>query len=188
MAGWKKDATTEGTHSLNLEGAVNILSVDSAGPPKTTDNALALSLVFSHGYILKAGTGYSVFLGSNTAFIYTSFDPPGSAADGHTMTLAVMPNLVFHKDLGHNFELSSGGSAGLSLNMYSKAEVPDLGFAKSGHTLLTSNAEINLGLRWVKDNFAFEGSVNESLLQSGPNFISGMNNSMFGRIGVSLAI
>ncbi len=192
MAGWKKDATTEGTHSLNVEASLNLISVKNAPPApiaSATDKQTEISVMFSHGYLLKAGTGYSVCLGSNSTFIYSKDDQPGTTADPDHTGLSVAPHLAFQKDLGHNFEFSSGASARLSYDMYSNTAIVLPGPATQEATrLLTSSADVNLGLRWVKDNFAIQGSLNEALLQGGPNFISGAVNPLFAQVGVSLGI
>ena len=183
MAGWKKDATTEGTHSLNVEASYSMTNIKVDGPPATEEKQNLLNIMFSHGYILKAGTSYSIFLGDNTAVVYFTDDVPAPTPDPDQTGFSVSPNLVFHKDLGHNFELSSGASATLSYNMFSN---PLPAGTQEASRLLTSSAAIDLGLRWVKDNFAFEGSVNEAILAGGPNFISGSINPMFAQVGISL--
>ena len=45
-----------------------------------------------------------------------------------------------------------------------------------------------VGLRWVKDNFALEGSLKEAFLANGPNFIGGASQGLLGPIGISLGI
>jgi len=185
MAGWKKDATTEGTHALNAEATLVMSSLETdPATAKTTETGV--DVAFYHGYILKAATGYSVFLGSSTHLIYDATNLPAPTPDPDQMGISIAPNLVFHKTLGHDFELTSGASTTLS---YFMASNPAVGVDDSKQ-LLTTNAAINLGLRWVKDNFAFEGTVNQALIQHGPDFISGGNAGfpMFGQIGMSLAI
>ncbi len=191
MAGWKKDATTEGTHSFNVETSFNLISIENApGAPAltTTRKQKYFSLMFSHGYLLKAGTGYSVCLGSNSTFIFSKDDQPSPAEDPDSTGLSVAPHLAFQKDLGHNFEFSAGASASLSYNMYSNTAIVPGPPTQEATRLLTSSADVNLGLRWVKDNFAIQGSLNEALLQGGPNFISGAVNPLFAQVGVSLGI
>jgi hypothetical protein len=183
MGGWKKDATSEGTHSLNVELVYDHTSIEVETPSsKTSGNEVKLT--FSHGYILKSGTGYSVFLGSNSNFMYAAQDLPGATSDPSHMGLSVAPNLVFHKALSEHFEFTSGASARLSYDTFENT-----GAFQENSALLTSDADINLGLRWVKDNFSVQGSLNESLLSTGPNFITGggaPTNTLFGQVGVSL--
>jgi hypothetical protein len=188
MAGWKKDATTEGTHALNAELTLNKSSIES-GTPKVTEDIMSINFMFSHGYILKAGTGYSVFLGDNSVFTYSTDDVPATTADPDGMGISIAPNLVFHKDLGHNFEFTSGAAAALSYNTVSNASIaPPAPANQEGSRLLTGSANIDLGLRWVKDNFSIQGNLSEALLQAGPNFVSGATNPMFAQVGVSLGI
>ena len=194
MGGWKKDATTEGTHALNAEVSVNLSSIEATGgTPAATVKASSTSVTanFYHGYILKATNSYSVFLGETSSFNFEKTDNPAPTADPDHTGLSVMPNLAFQKQLGKGFEVSAGASAGLSYDRYSNMPAPPLlGTPSEATKLLTAQANVQLGLRWVKDNFAVEGSFNEALLQRGPYFISGGAAAlpMYAQVGVSLGI
>ncbi len=186
MAGWKKDATTEGTHSLNVEASMDFSSIDPP-TPKTSGTNIAVN--FYHGYILKSTAAYAVFLGSTATYSMLSIDNPTPFKDPSHTHFALMPNMAFQKILGKGFEITTGGSAGLSYDMYKNATNPANIAGDEGAVLITPVANVQVGARWVLDNFAFEGSVNQNLLSNGPNFISGTAPTpMFAQIGVSLGI
>ena len=189
QAGWKKDATTEGTHSLNVELGY-IFGSHTEKPTDPDESVNIITLNGYHGYILKANSDYSVFLGCNGAFIWQSDKSTTPKVDASHMGLAVMPNMSFQKQLGKGFEVFTGGSVSLGYDMYTdEVGVP---FPPAGSTdasqILTSGADVAVGLRWAKDNFAFEGSVNDVLLKNGPQLISGTATAggMFAEVGMSL--
>jgi hypothetical protein len=187
MGGWKKDATGQGTHSLNIEAAYNMGSheVDPSTPAIDT-KVNELGVVFGHGYILKASTDYSVFLGVNTGVQWHAESYETAPTDRDSINLFASPNMAFQKNLGKGFEVFSGGSVTAAFTKYSNIPVG----TQDGTALLTAGADVAVGLRWVKDNFAFEGSISENLLQTGPYFISGNDNAagMFLEVGMSLGI
>ena len=193
MAGWKKDATTEGTHSLNAELAYTLGKNTSDGRTPATDNSVNLvTLNGAYGYILKATTDYSVFLGTNAGFLWQA-DKNGAVDASHVGFFAT-PNLAFQKQLGHGFEGFSGGSVTASFDTYSdEVPPPTAGGPAAGATdwttLLTGSADVAVGLRWVKDNFALEGSLKETVLQNGPYVVGGnTNQGLFVDVGMSLGI
>lgn len=187
MGGWKRDATTEGTHSLNVEANYNMGSheVDPAIPAIDT-KVNELGVFFGHGYILKATTDYSVFLGVNTGVQWHAESFEAAPTDRDSIALFASPNMAFEKNLGKGFEIFSGGSVTAAFTKYSNIPVG----AEDASRLVTAGADVALGLRWIKDNFALEGSVSENILQTGPYFISGNDNTagMFVQVGMSLGI
>lgn len=187
LAGWKKDATTEGTHAFNVEALYN-LSSSTVDPGGIKTKVNAFGVMFSHGYILKASQSYSVFLGSNNSLAYSTTDNPAPTADPDFTTVSLSPNMVFQKQLGKGFETFAGASGSLVFAM-GNAGVGDAG----NSTLNTTGADASVGLRWAKDNFALEGTVNQALLKSGPNFIGGNGgtangNGLFAKFGLALGI
>jgi hypothetical protein len=191
MAGWKKDATTEGTHAMNVEFNYTF-GQNSADPTDPEGSVNILMLNGYHGYILKANSDYSVFLGCNGGFIWQSDKTTLPAdVDASHIGISIMPNMSFQKQLGKGFEVFSGGSITASYDMYND-EPPAGGFPPAGSTdasqILTSGADVAVGLRWAKDNFAFEGSVTEALLKNGPQLVSGTTTpgGMFAEVGMSL--
>jgi hypothetical protein len=191
MGGWKKDATTQGTHSLNVEAVYNMGSheVDPSTPAIDT-KINELSVVFSHGYILRASTDYSVFLGVNAGSLWHAESWEAAPQDRDRLLGFATPNMAFQKQLGKGFEVSSGGSVTLSYETFSNLAPNGSVGPEDATDLLTAGADVAVGLRWVKDNFAFEGSISENLLQTGPYFISGNDNAagMFVEVGMSLGI
>jgi hypothetical protein len=191
MVGWKKDATTEHTHALNAEVTYNYSSneVDPSTPTdKTTLNELIVAL--SHGYILKASTDYSVFLGVNGGLSWQSAKQETPDLDASHIGVFASPNLAFQKQLGKGFEGFSGGSVTLSYDTYSDMPVPFAAGAPTDATeLLTAGADVAVGLRWVKDNFALEGGLKESVLANGPYIVGGnAGQGLFYNLGISLGI
>lgn len=189
MLGWKKDATTEGTHSLNVEAVYN-LSSHEVDPSTPTEESTLNDLVvtFGHGYILKANPSYSVFLGSNTFVGWQSESVEGVDDDFSDIILGVSPNLAFQKQLGKGFEGFAGGSATLSYEMVSNGTVgtPAVN-AEEASFLLTSGADVEVGLRWNKENLAIEGGLKESVLANGPNIIGGnAGQGLFFNLGMAL--
>ncbi len=171
MAGWKKDASQAGEHALNVELNMNFSS-NKAGAAK---NGLTnINLSFYHGYILQASDDFSVFLGSNNSFIYNSASAdPGPDASGYT--IASTPNISFQKKLGWGFDTQAG--AGVTIAYVTQED---------NNAALTDGADMSLGLRWTKDNFAIEGLVREALLSNGPQFIGGGAPGLFASIGLSV--
>jgi hypothetical protein len=178
MAGWKKDATTEGTHAYNLEASYNSEMVSLENP--TVDATVnILSIMPAWGYILRANSSYSVFLGANGLLSYIKPE------DGSAYEISVSPNFAFQKQFGKGFEGFSGFAVTASWD--SESDVPVDGVASS--QLLTGGADMAVGLRWVKDNFALEGSLKETVLANGPYLIGGnTNQGLLASIGLSLGI
>jgi hypothetical protein len=175
MAGWKKDATTEGTHALNVELLFLMQSINLENP--TLDNTVnEFRVTPSWGYIVRANSSYSVFIGTNAMLDFIHPE------DGNYMAVVLSPNFAFHKQLGKGFEGFSGGS--VSGQWLTQWDTQADGFESS--KMQTFGADVAVGLRWVKDNLAFEGSLSESLLSSGPNFVGGGTPGLFGQIGLSL--
>lgn len=194
LGGWKKDATSEGTHALNLEGTLNYSMKKNEAPPLDTVTVTALDLWFYHGYILKASESYSVFLGSNSELMLQLEDWNVAPTSRNHYRLAVLPNLAFQKRLAWGFEGFAGAVVGLSWDMWdgiaptTPIGAPPVG-ADARTDYLTGSADVSLGLRWVKDNFAVEGSLRDALLANGPHFIGGnAAPGMFAQVGVSLGI
>lgn len=181
MAGWKKDATTEGTHALNIEGTYQMeMSSDETPPAPDVDATTSvLTIMPAWGYILKANSDYSVFLGANSTEQYSAFE------QGSAYSLALTPNIAFQKQLGKGFEGFSGFS--VTGSWAATSDVPADGAETSN--LLTGGADVTVGLRWVKDNLAFEGFLKESVLSNGPYLIGGnAGQGLFLNIGLSLGI
>lgn len=176
MAGWKKDATTEGTHAFGIEGSY-ASEMRSLENPTVDEKFNTINLAPAWGYILRANNSYSVYLGTNGLLSYMKPE------DGSAFAIAISPNFAFHKHFIWGFEGFSGFS--VTGSMYSEKDMPeDTEFSQ----LLTSGADMAVGLRWVKDNFALEGSLKESFLANGPNFIGGGTQGLLGQIGLSLGI
>ena len=191
MAGWKKDATTEHTHAFNVELAYDMSKhkVDPSTPTEeVTENDLTLNV--SHGYILKQSADYSVFLGCNGAFLFVTQKVTNPSTDLSHYGAMASPNLAFQKLFGYGFEGFSGASATLSFDTYDNIAPPFLApGATSASQLLTGGADVNVGLRWVKDNFALEGSLKETVLQNGPYLIGGTaDQGLFANVGIALGI
>ncbi len=193
MAGWKKDATTEGTHSMNVE--FNYTFGKNTTDPGNLDNSVNILMLNGyHGYILKAASDYAVFLGCNGGFLWRADKTSTPNVDASEIGINVMPNMSFQKQLGKGFEVFSGGGVSLNYNMFTDEPAGAGGFPPAGSTdasqIVTTGADVSLGLRWVKDNFAFEGSVTEALLHNGPQVISGTTTpgGMFAEVGMSLGI
>jgi hypothetical protein len=182
MGGWKKDATAEGTHSFNIEATyVMAMHTDDTPPaPDVDDNANILAIMPMWGYILRMNSDYSVFVGVNSRETYQSTDVGGVTSGMYSLELT--PNICFQKQLGHGFE----GFSGFSVSGSYSATTIDNASNDESSDLLTGGADMTVGLRWVKDNLAFEGSLSEALLSSGPNFVGGGTPGLFGQIGLSL--
>ena len=191
MVGWKKDATTEGTHSLNAELSYLLGKNTTDGLAANLDNSTnQISMYFSHGYILKATSDYSVFLGTNGGLGWQADKTNIPSVDGSHIGVFAMPNFAFQKQLGHGFEGFSGASVTGAFDTYSD-EMPagtppgttDLS------TLMTGSADVAVGLRWVKDNFALEGSLKETVLANGPYIVGGnAGQGLFVNVGMALGI
>jgi hypothetical protein len=184
MAGWKKDATTEGTHSFNVEGSyVMGMHTNDAVTPNVDDKVNFLTLMPAWGYILRANNDYSVFVGVNSTESFIAEEV--GTVDGSRYSLALMPNIAFQKQLGRGFEAFSGFS--VTGSFASTTDEPAEGNSTS--QLLTGGADVDVGLRWVKDNLAFEGNLKEAFLANGPYIIGGnANQGLFWSIGLALGI
>jgi hypothetical protein len=193
MAGWKKEAAGEGTHALNAELSYTLGKNNSDGTAADFDNSMnQVFLGFYHGYILKAGNDYSVFLGSNSSYIWQADASDAPSVDASHTGFSVSPNIAFQKEFGKGFEGFSGASVTASYDTYSdepaSAPFPP-GGASDASRILTGGADVAVGLRWVKDNFALEGSLKETLLQNGPYLIGGnAGQGMFVNVGMALGI
>ncbi|HKP96465.1 MAG TPA: hypothetical protein VJ385_11975 [Fibrobacteria bacterium] len=181
MGGWKKDATTEGTHAFNIEATYQLeMSKDETPPdPDVKATTTVLTILPAWGYILRANNDYAVFLGANSTDWYSAFE------QGSAYSLALTPNIAFQKQLGKGLEGFSGFS--VTGSWTASSDVPADGAEAS--TLLTGGADVTVGLRWVKDNLAFEGSLKESVLSNGPYLIGGnAGQGLFMNIGLALGI
>lgn len=178
MAGWKKDATTEGTHAFNIEASYTSEMVSLENP--TADDKLnTIGLMPAWGYILRANTSYAVFLGANGLLSYIKPE------DGGRFVVSLSPNFAFQKQFANGFEGFSGFAVNASWESQSDIGADGEEFSR----LLTGGADMAVGLRWVKDNFALEGSLKETVLANGPYFIGGnTNQGLLGSIGLSLGI
>jgi hypothetical protein len=192
LAGWKKDATTEGTHSLNAELSYLLGKNTSDGQATELDNSTnQIRFNFFHGYILKATSDYSVFLGDNSGLLWQSDKTKNPDVDGSHVSVMAAPNIAFQKQFGHGFEGFSGASVTAAFDTYSdEAPIPPAPAGTTDYTtLLTGSADVEVGLRWVKDNFALEGSLKETVLFNGPYLIGGnAGQGLFGNVGISLGI
>jgi hypothetical protein len=182
MAGWKKDATVEGTHSFNVEGNYVLgLHTDDTPTPNVDDMVNMLTIMPMWGYILRANSDYSVFIGTNglLAFENDSVGP----THGNQYTVSLSPNIAFQKQFGHGFE----GFSGFSVTALLHGVQDEPANNNSSSTMLTGGADVSVGLRWVKDNFALEGSLKEAVLANGPYLIGGnAGQGLFVNIGMAL--
>ncbi len=182
MAGWKKDATVEGTHSFNLEGNYVLgLHTDDAPTPDVDDMVNSLAIMPMWGYVLRANSDYSVFVGANglLAFENDSVGP----MHGNQYAVSVSPNIAFQKQFGHGFE----GFSGFSVTALLRGAQDEPANNDESTTMLTGGADVAVGLRWVKDNFALEGSLKEAVLANGPYLIGGnAGQGLFVNIGMAL--
>lgn len=178
MVGWKKDATTEGTHALNVEAVYQMAMEDLENPTAdATDTRVAV--IPAWGYIFKASSDYSVFLGANGLLDYIAFET------GNTFGASVSPNIALHKQLSQRFE----GFAGFSVTGMLSTANDRAGSGSEGSTLMTGGADVAVGLRWVKDNLALEGSLKETVLANGPYLIGGnAGQGFFLSVGLSMGI
>lgn len=187
MAGWKKDATTEGTHALNAELILNIENWESKVGTATAKRGINdFQLWFYHGYILKDAGTFKVFTGSNSLVQFQTRDWDAAPTDRSIGVVSVTPNMSFQKTLGHGFEATAG--AGVTAAWISQTNMPSgANNLDKSTTFLTGGADMAVGLRWVYENFAFEGAVKELMLSNGPQFIGGnAAPGMFAQIGLSV--
>lgn len=184
MAGWKKDATTEGTHALNIElGYILGMHTNDAPDPDLDDKANVFTLLPSWGYILRAAPGYSVFIGANGEIFVENDDV--APVNGNQYGVSVSPNFAFQKQFGKGFEGFSGFSVTASYDGTSDEPADN----QESSQYLTGGADVTVGLRWVKDNFALEGSLKEAVLANGPYLIGGnAGQGLFAQIGMALGI
>lgn len=193
IGGWKRNATTEGTHALNAEAILNYSMKRNEAAPTDSVTFTALDLWFYHGYILKQAPGYSVFLGSNSEVLLQFEDWNTDPEDRGHYRVAVTPNLAFQKSLAWGFEGFAGGSVTVSWDRFDGSAPNTFSPAPAGADertdFLTGSADVALGLRWVRENLAVEGILSDALLANGPQFIGGDGASgMFLQVGVSLGI
>ncbi|GEM_PF-2274813 len=178
MGGWKKDATTEGTHAVNIELSYTSEMIRLKNP--TLEATLStINVMPAWAYILRANSSYSVFVGANGLLSYLHPE------NGNAYDVSVSPNFAFQKQFGHGFE----GFSGFSVTASWSSET-DLGVAgEEGSQLLTGGADMAVGLRWVKDNFAFEGALKDVVLANGPYLIGGnAGQGLMSSVGISLGI
>ena len=182
MAGWKKDATTEGTHSFNIEGSYVLgMHTDDAPSPDADDKVNILAIMPMWGYVIRANSDYAVFVGANSALVFENDDV--GAVNGNSYAVSVSPNIAFQKQLGRGFEGFSGFS--VTALLAGSSDVPASG--NSTLDLVTGGADVSVGLRWAKDNFALEGSLREAVLANGPYLIGGnAGQGLFFNIGMGL--
>jgi hypothetical protein len=186
--GWKKDATSEGTHALNAELAFDYSSLENESPGDDDATLTEVILSFAHGYILRQTQSYDVFLGSNSALVVRLGDFDVAPTDRTLYGISVSPNIAFQKNLMWGFEGFAGVSATLAWEMYEgTAESPIITTSTEGTNLLTTGGSMDLGLRWVKDNLAIEGRVAPTFLSTGPNFIGG-GTGFLAEVGLALGI
>jgi hypothetical protein len=188
LAGWKKDATNEGTHALNVELSYLFGSSVTDGVTPGFDNTTnQIFLTFMHGYILKSASDYAVFLGDNSGLFWQADhrDNPTSV-DASNFGVFISPNIAFQKQFRHGFEGFSGAAFTVAINS-SEDQPPATNTEVTSYT--TGGADVALGLRWVYDNFAVEGSLKEAFLLNGPYLIGGnTNQGLNAQIGISLGI
>lgn len=189
LVGWKKDATTEGTHALNAELGFDYSSHENESTPGDDDATLSeIVLGFAHGYILRQTQSYDVFLGSNSNLVLRLGDFDAAPNDRTLYGLSISPNIAFQKNLMWGFEGFAGASATLAWNMYEgTAGSSIIPASTEGTNLITTGGAMDLGLRWVKDNLAIEGRIAPSFLSTGPNFIGG-GEGFLAEVGLTLGI
>ncbi len=187
LAGWKRDASTEGTHSLNAEFILNIDNLKNDNGTTSVERKLTdVQLLFYHGYIMKDAGSFKVFAGSNSEFRYRSFTLEAAPSDSSTMRLQVTPNMSFQKTLGKGFEAYSGVGVNLAYISQTNTLQGTTNFDKFS-SFITVGTDMALGLRWTYENLAVEGALKESVLANGPQFIGGTaNQGLFGQLGVSV--
>ena len=201
-AGWGMFGSGERSPSVGADISIAIgqstTETKFTGTPatdvKAPDNsAVAISVNGHYGtpLVLK-DNDYEVLAGSDASIIFgTTTENAAPKTTGSDFNIILTPNITFQKTLGHGFDAELGGSVNLfDWNMASSktpgvAPAPDT--KVTTNTFKTSNANVNIGLRWVKDNFALEGEVNPLLLINGPYFISGAGAGTFASVGLVLA-
>lgn len=184
MAGWKHDATTEGTHSFNVEASYALGMHTTSGPGVNADDKVnALAIMPAWGYIVKANNDYSVFVGVNSLDSVVADTVPG--LNGSRYLISFSPNIAFQKQFGHGFE----GFSGASVTAGFMGSNDEAGNNVTETVVMTGAADVAVGLRWVKDNFALEGSLKETVLANGPYLIGGnAGQGLFANIGMALGI
>jgi hypothetical protein len=182
MAGWKKDATTEGTHSFNVEASYALGMHTTSGPGvKADDKVNALAIMPAWAYVVKANSDYSVFVGVNSLDSVVADTVPG--LNGSRYLISFSPNIAFQKQFGHGFE----GFSGASVTAGFMGTNDEAGANTTTTVTMTGGADVAVGLRWVKDNFALEGSLKETVLANGPYLIGGnAGQGLFANIGMAL--
>jgi len=185
LAGWKKDATSEGTHSLNAELILNIGNWENApaGGTSVERKITDIQLWFYHGYILKDAGSFKVFAGTNSEIAYQDLSWDTEPKDRSALLIQTTPNMSFQKTLKHGFEGYAG--AGFTLAWLNQKNLP-ANLDKSS-SLVTAGADMALGLRWVYENLAVEGALKDAVLANGPYFIGGnTNQGLFGQVGLTV--
>jgi hypothetical protein len=180
--GWRKEASGEGTHAFGVEAAYVFGSHSTSGiTPSISDKVNILTIMPMWGYVLRATADYSVFVGANGMLFLANDDV--APMSGSRYAISASPNIAFQKQLGHGFEGFSGFSV---TGSYAAASDEPANNAQASQ-LLTGGADVAVGLRWVKDNLAFEGSLKESVLANGPYLIGGnAGQGLFVNIGLAL--
>jgi hypothetical protein len=197
-AGFARDAQGEEEHAFDLRGSIIWVTytVDDTGGDYTTDTSnVTFYLRPSYGYSFIETDDFAVYVGTHLtgmlAFNSNNLDDisRGTSEGSSIMYASLSPNLSFQKVLGKGFDMQFGGSADLIrwqrrvINISQEDADPD----KRVYTDFSSPTyNVSLGLRWTYEDLAVEGTLNQTLMRSGPNFISGGTNDMFGHVGISL--
>lgn len=188
LAGWKRDASSEGTHSLNAEFIFNMHSEENKAAATTEDNMTELQLAFYHGYVLKDAGSFKVFLGSSTQLTYQDYSFEAAPQDRSRMSLNIAPNISMQKTLSKGFEIFAG--ADMNLGFVSLTNLTPAGPAAGpdkGTVLATSGTDVSVGLRWNYENIAIEGALVDTFLAHGPHFIGGDDDQgLFAQVGLSV--
>jgi len=180
--GWKKEAAGEGTHAfgIDLSYLFSNHTIDATGL-NVDDKINLLSLMPKWGYVVRENADYSVFIGTNARLFLENDDI--APEKGNQYGVSVTPNIAFQKQFGHGFEGFSGFSVTARDSIIADEPADNAEFSQ----ILTGEADVAVGLRWVKDNFALEGSLRESVLANGPYLIGGnTNQGLFANIGMAL--
>ncbi len=191
VAGWNMQAQAQGDHAMNAELSFGLSSGEVPGPPAFEPSRTDIALWFQHGYLMLQRDGFSVFAGSNNGFVYAAAEQlTAGGPDLSGMAFAISPNMAFQKTLPKGFEVQAGisatlaylsGLAGTNLDQDETLLITgDTPFQRA------TGADMSVGLRWQHENFAFEGSVQETLLSNGPQFIGGGAPGLFGQIGMTV--
>jgi hypothetical protein len=189
LAGWKRDASSEGTHSLNAEFSLNLHSEENKAVTTTEDELTEMQLAFYHGYVLKDAGGFKVFLGSSTNLVYQDFSFEAAPQDRSRLGLNFAPNISMQKTLAKGFEIFAGADMNWGFTKASNLTLDGGAGAApdEGTLLLTSGTDVSVGLRWNYENIALEGALVDTFLAHGPHFIGGDDEQgLFGQVGLSV--